>query len=95
MGGRDVEYPFVSVILPSRNRAGMLADAVADVLGQDYPASRYEVVIVDDGSTDATPQLLDELARRPGTPRVVTIGQGASGLNTARNAGIAAASGDP
>ena len=53
------ERPFVSVVLPTRNRAHLLLDALGSVLEQDYPADRYEIVVVDDGSMDGTSRVVD------------------------------------
>src|SRR5207247_903315 len=57
----------VSVVIPTYNRAGMLREALESVLGQTWPAA--EVVVVDDGSTDGTAQVVDGLARQ-GVPVV-------------------------
>ncbi len=51
----------VSTIIPVFNRAEMLREAVASVLAQTHRP--IEIVIVDDGSTDDTPRVADELAR--------------------------------
>lgn len=51
--------PFISVIIPARNEARNIQRCVQALLAQDYP--NYEIIVVDDRSTDATPQLLKEL----------------------------------
>ncbi len=81
--------PLFSVILPSFNRGPLLARAVASVLAQ--PAGHgIEVIVVDDGSTDGTPDLLAaEFGGRVGLLHQPNRGPGA-----ARNAGLAVASGD-
>ena len=50
----------VSIIVPARNEERNIRRCVESLLAQEY--DNYEVIVVDDGSTDATPQILDELA---------------------------------
>jgi hypothetical protein len=78
--------PLVSVILPTRNRAGTLEAAILSVLAQDYP--QLELLVIDDGSRDGTlamPIL--------GSPRVRVIHTPNRGVAAARNAGLSAAKG--
>ncbi|WP_037671140.1 glycosyltransferase [Streptomyces afghaniensis] len=58
-------WPSVCVVVPARDEAAVLPDALPSLLGQDYPG-RAEVLLVDDGSTDGTGELARELARRHG-----------------------------
>ena len=44
------ETPFISVIVPTLNRPGPLAECLAAMAAQDYPAKRFEVIVVDDES---------------------------------------------
>ncbi|GAC1675572.1 MAG: hydroxychlorobactene glucosyltransferase CruC [Ktedonobacteraceae bacterium] len=53
--------PFVSIVVPARNEEQNIRRCVQSLLEQDY--SNYEVIAVDDGSTDATEQILDELVQ--------------------------------
>jgi glycosyltransferase involved in cell wall biosynthesis len=76
--------PTVSVIIPCYNLGQYLDEAVTSVFAQTY--QDFEIVIVDDGSTDATTQALLVDYRRPGT-RVIRAAHG--GLAAARNLGIA------
>lgn len=54
--------PSVSVIVPARNEEGNIRRCVTSLLEQDY--SNYEVIVVDDDSTDETPRILDEIAQQ-------------------------------
>jgi glycosyltransferase involved in cell wall biosynthesis len=85
---------FVSVVVPTWNRAMYLRHTVASLVAQEYPHDRYEIIVVDDGSTDATMAVVQEYAGSNCAARVHAIHQPHAGLNVARNAGIAAASGD-
>lgn len=79
-----------SVIIPTHNGARFLERAVRSVLNQS--ASDYEVIIVDDGSTDATPALIEELVgQAAGT--VHALRQDNRGPGAARNHGVGVASG--
>ena len=77
----------VSVIIPTYNHARFVAEALTSVLAQSCPA--VEVIVVDDGSIDETPEVLREFEA---TARVVR--QSNRGVAAARNAGAAVASGD-
>ncbi len=78
-------HPGVSVVIPTYNRADLLKEAVNSALAQDWP--ELEVTVVDDGSTDRTPELLAGYGER-----VRVIRQENAGESSARNAGIIAAS---
>lgn len=81
----------VSVIIPTYNRPQLLTEAVASVLAQTYRP--IEIIIVDDGSTDETPRVADDLARaHPDEIRV--IHQPNRGVGLAREAGRLTARGE-
>jgi glycosyltransferase involved in cell wall biosynthesis len=59
--------PYVTVVLPVRNEATHIAACLGAVLAQDYPAERFEVLVLDGRSEDATRTIVQELAaRHPG-----------------------------
>src|SRR5690242_576100 len=53
--------PLVSIIVPARNEERNIRRCVTSLLEQDY--ANFEVIVVDDGSTDTTPRILDEIAQ--------------------------------
>lgn len=61
---RREQFPPVSAIIPVRNGARWLARKLDSVLEQDYPAERREIIVVSDGSTDATEQIAERYADR-------------------------------
>jgi GT2 family glycosyltransferase len=92
---RPDDHPFVSVVVPTANRAPLLADCLETLVAQDYPADRYEVIVVHNG-------LPREVARpacgprRTDPPAVHHLRiAGRPDANAARNAGLRVARGDP
>ena len=79
--------PTVSVLLPVYNGAAYLQAAIDSVLAQTF--TDFEVIIIDDGSADATPQILAAFT----DPRIKSVRQDNAGLVTALNRGIALAQG--
>ncbi|MFZ5451113.1 MAG: glycosyltransferase family 2 protein [Thermodesulfobacteriota bacterium] len=80
--------PRVSVIIPTYNRAALVQEAVASVLAQTY--RDFELLVVDDGSTDGTREVLAAFGREI----TVLSRPSRGGVSPARNAGIAAAQGE-
>lgn len=80
----------VSTIIPVYNRAAMLREAVASVLAQTYRP--IEIVIVDDGSTDDTFAVAEELSRTH--PEIVVLHQANGGPGAARETGRRVARGE-
>ena len=77
----------ISVVVPTYNRSAWIAQAIRTIRAQRYPAA--EIIIVDDGSTDDTPQVT---ARLDSSVRV--IHQQNAGVSVARNTGVQHASGE-
>ncbi|MBI5696867.1 MAG: glycosyltransferase family 2 protein [Nitrospirae bacterium] len=84
--------PRVSVIITSYNYGRYLAEAVESVVAQT--CRDYEIIIVDDGSTDDTPEVADALKARYPSHRIKVVTQQNQGLSGARNAGIWEAAGE-
>ncbi|MDR1464384.1 MAG: glycosyltransferase [Oscillospiraceae bacterium] len=84
------EPPRWSAVVPFYQAAGTLRACADSVLAQTEP--RWELILVDDGSTDAGAALADELAA--GDARIRVLHQKNRGVSAARNAGLAAARGE-
>src|SRR5258708_15666443 len=80
------ETPLVSIIIPSFNHGQYLLDALKSIWLQSYKT--VEIIVVDDGSTDNTGDILKEY------PQVKYIYQNNQGLSAARNTGIKNSSGE-
>ena len=79
-----MEEDLITVVVPLYNMAKYLPRAMESLLNQDY--GNYEIIIVDDGSTDEGSQLADDYAKR--YERVRCIHKENGGLSSARNVGI-------
>lgn len=83
--------PRVSVIIPARNRANYLPTAIESVLAQTL--TDFELIVVDDGSTDETPELVQRYQARDPRVRLV-CNETSRGIAGARNRGTAEARGE-
>lgn len=82
--------PRVTVLLPVYNGQRYLDESLASITAQEY--RDFEIVIVDDGSTDETPRIIERWLARD--ERIVTIRQENGGISRACNAGLALARGE-
>ena len=82
----------ISVIIPVYNTREWLPRCLESVASQSVPEEDYEIIIVNDGSTDGSEAIASEFAA--GRPNCRVLSQPNAGLSAARNAGLAAAGGD-
>ena len=88
-----VEVRFVSVVVPTYNRKEMLKDCLTSLFNQTYPKDKYEIIVVNDGSTDGTEEVLNEYAKK--APCIFKwFSQENKGPSAARNLGIEHAKGE-
>jgi GT2 family glycosyltransferase len=83
----------VSIVIPTYNRAAFLDGCLQSLLQQEYPYDSYEIIVVDDGSTDRTEDIVGSLRSSVKAPALHYLRRNHCGPNAARNAGIAAAKG--
>ncbi len=90
-GSKPSSKPLVSVIIPTFNRAETLRECLSALSLQDFPPGDFEIVVVDDGSSDHTAEIVRQA--RPG-PEIHYIHQDNSGPSAARNRGVRHARGE-
>ena len=91
------EYPLVSVLVPAHNEALVLKRTVKALVGFDYPKDRYEIIVINDNSSDNTEEIMAELAATYPDHRIICISTdsvvGGSGKSNALNIGFSVAKG--
>ena len=86
-----MKQPILSIIVPVYNVEPYLERCLLSCLHQDIPQDDYEIIVVNDGSTDGSLQVAERVAKENGN--VVIISQKNGGLSAARNTGMRRASG--
>ena len=87
---REQNTPLISVIIPVYNTAPYLERCVKSILAQTHP--HLEILLIDDGSTDASPRICDHLAQQD--TRVKVFHKPNGGVSSARNLGLDKAQGE-
>lgn len=89
---KQTPRPFVSVIIPTYNRAERLRGTVESFVAQQYPSDRFEIILVDNASTDDTPAEIERLAVE--FPRIRGLVETRRGAHWARNSGATVSLGE-
>jgi len=76
----------LSVVIPTRNRAEFLATALESIAGQDLPPDQFEVLVIDNGSSDRTKEVVDQMRSRLSNVRYFYESE--PGLHVGRHRGL-------
>lgn len=91
------EYPFVSVMVPAHNESAVIARTVRALLSFDYPVDKYEVIIINDNSSDNTHQMLEDVQKEMPDRQLIVVSTdnivGGKGKSNALNIGLSVAKG--
>jgi cellulose synthase/poly-beta-1,6-N-acetylglucosamine synthase-like glycosyltransferase len=85
------DFPPVAVLIPAHNEGKVIRGTLEAMLAFDYPADRYQVIVVNDGSTDETGAIVRSFAEADPRVRLVDVapGEGGRGKSRALNIGLA------
>ena len=72
-------WPFISLLVAAKNEEAVISNLVNNLCNLDYPEDRYELWVIDDHSTDETPQILGQLAQKYNQLKIFRRAAGASG----------------
>lgn len=70
---KSAEMPRISILLAAKNEGNYIAQILSELINQDYPQDKFEIIVSEDGSTDSTKQIASDFATRyPGRIRLVS-----------------------
>ena len=87
------ELPFVSIIIPSYNRAHLVGTTIESFVNQEYPPSKFEIIIADNNSPDNTREIVDEW-RQKSRIAIRYLHEPRQGVHYARNSAAKVARGE-
>ena len=92
------EIPFVSILVPAHNEGIVIVKTVLALLSFNYPKEKYEIIVINDNSSDNSAQLLAGLQTEYGKERLIVINtdktNGGKGKSNALNIGLARSKGE-
>lgn len=84
----------ISVIIPMYNAENVILNALDSVKNQTFPQERFEIIVVNDGSTDKSREVVERYIQNNSDLKIQLINQENGGVSTARNAGLKIAEGN-
>ncbi len=88
----ESQLPFITIAMPVRNEERYIGDILNDLLKQDYPTDRYEIIVADGDSTDGTRRVIKEIAHSH--PQIVLLPNPGLLPSSGRNVGFKNGKGD-
>lgn len=90
------EYPFISILVPAHNEEKVIGHTVKAIMNMDYPMDRFELIVINDCSSDRTGQILQELQKEYSNLKVIEVlpPEGGRGKAAALNRGLKEAAGE-
>lgn len=85
-------FPFISIIIPCRNEVDYIGQVIEDILKQDYPKDKMEILVIDGESDDNTQAIIEQKSKQH--PNVIALNNSRKIVPTALNIGIKAAKGE-
>lgn len=85
------DWPEVAILIPAHNEGKVMRGTLEAMLALDYPADRVEVIVINDGSTDNTREIVEDFSAHDSRIRLVNVkpGEGGKGKSRALNLGLA------
>lgn len=92
--GEMKQYPFFSTIVPAYNEEQSLRETLLSLINLDYPKYKREIIVVNDGSTDGTKKVVENMIKEFPQENIILINQKNGGKGNAMNSGLKVAKGE-
>jgi cellulose synthase/poly-beta-1,6-N-acetylglucosamine synthase-like glycosyltransferase len=94
--GMEFDYPTCSILIPAHNEEIVIGDTIESMLKIVYPKDKLQIIVINDGSTDRTKEIIERYAEKHECVQLYDIpkGEGGKGKSRTLNIGIRAAKGD-
>ena len=96
LDNRSFDYPTCSILIPAHNEEKVIAATIESMLKLEYPKDRLQIIVINDGSKDATKSIIEQYAEKDARVQLFDIpkGEGGKGKSRTLNLGIKQAKGD-
>jgi cellulose synthase/poly-beta-1,6-N-acetylglucosamine synthase-like glycosyltransferase len=96
LDNRSFDYPTCSILIPAHNEEKVIAATIESMLKLEYPKDRLQIIVINDGSKDATKSIIEQYAAKDERVQLFDIpkGEGGKGKSRTLNLGIKQAKGD-
>jgi cellulose synthase/poly-beta-1,6-N-acetylglucosamine synthase-like glycosyltransferase len=96
LDNRSFDYPTCSILIPAHNEEKVIAATIESMLKLEYPKDRLQIIVINDGSKDATKNIIEQYAAKDARVQLFDIpkGEGGKGKSRTLNLGIKQAKGD-
>jgi len=96
LDNRSFDYPTCSILIPAHNEEKVIAATIESMLKLEYPKDRLQIIVINDGSKDATKSIIEQYALKDARVQLFDIpkGEGGKGKSRTLNLGIKQAKGD-
>jgi cellulose synthase/poly-beta-1,6-N-acetylglucosamine synthase-like glycosyltransferase len=94
--GITFDYPTCSLLIPAHNEAKVIGATIESMLKLNYPKDKLQIIVINDGSTDSTKEIIESYAAQDSRVELfdIPIGEGGKGKSRTLNIGIKAAKGE-
>lgn len=85
---QQFDFPRVSVLIPARNEETVIGYTIEAMLRLEYPPDKIDILVINDGSTDKTKEIVQDYARRDSRLRLYNVPQGEGGKGKSRTLNV-------